>query len=110
MPLVEVYGYTEQFAVYQRLVAEWGVWIIIGKAFTPIPFKIAAIAAGVAAMDPWAFMIAMFVGRTLHFVMVGAMLIWLGDRVMALVIRFERTLAIVSVLVLVGLVAAFHFR
>jgi len=46
LPLVQMYSYAEQFAVYQRLVAEWGVWIIIGKAFTPIPFKIAAIATG----------------------------------------------------------------
>jgi membrane protein YqaA with SNARE-associated domain len=109
LPLVQMYGYTEQFAVYQRLVAEWGVWIIIGKAFTPIPFKIAAIAAGVAAMDPWAFMIAMIFGRALHFAMLAALLIWFGERVMALVVRFERPLAVVSVLVLVGLVAAFHF-
>jgi membrane protein YqaA with SNARE-associated domain len=109
LPLVQLYGYTEQFAAYQALVAHWGVWIIIGKAFTPIPFKIAAIAAGVAAMNPWAFMIAMIVGRTLHFVMVAALLIWFGDRVMALVVRFERSLAVISVLVLVGLAAAFHF-
>ncbi len=109
LPLVELYGCQESFASYQRLVAEWGVLIIVVKAFTPIPFKIAAIAAGVAAMDPWAFMIAMIFGRALHFAMLAALLIWFGERVMALVVRFERPLAVVSVLVLVGLVAAFHF-
>jgi len=109
LPLVQMYGYTEQFAAYQQLVADWGVLIIIGKAFTPIPFKIAAIAAGVAAMDPWAFLISMFVGRTLHFVMVGVLLVMFGARVRSLIERFERRFALISVLVLAALVVAFHF-
>ena len=32
LPLVEFYGYTDQFANYQRLVAEWGMCIIIATA------------------------------------------------------------------------------
>src|SRR5207245_9103122 len=74
LPMVELYGYTESFTAYQRLIAEWGVLVIIAKAFTPVPFKIAAIAAGIGAMDPFAFMFATVVGRALHFAMVGAIL------------------------------------
>jgi membrane protein YqaA with SNARE-associated domain len=110
LPMVELYGYTENFAAYQRMVAEWGVLVIIAKAFTPIPFKIAAIAAGIAAMDPFAFMFATVVGRALHFVMVGALLILCGPKIMALVTRYERPFVIVSILVLVALVIIFHFR
>jgi membrane protein YqaA with SNARE-associated domain len=109
LPLVEMYGYTEQFGTYQNLFAEWGVWIIIAKAFTPIPFKIAAIAAGVAAMDPLTFMTAMFIGRALHFLIIAILLIKIGDRVMTLVMRYERSFAIVSVLVLVGLAVVLGF-
>src|SRR6202790_5669867 len=83
LPMVELYGYTENFAAYQRLVAEWGVAVIIVKAFTPVPFKIAAIAAGIAAMDPFAFMFATIVGRTLHFGMAGAVLVFCGPRILA---------------------------
>jgi len=107
-PLVAFYGYTDGFAAYQHLVATWGVWIIVAKAFTPIPFKIAAIAAGVAAMDPVTFMVATVVGRALHFVMVGALLVLCGGRLMALVARYERPVAVVSVLVLIGAVLAWH--
>src|SRR5437899_347291 len=49
-PMIEFYGYTEKFIAYQHLVDQWGFTVIILKAFTPIPFKIAAIAAGVASM------------------------------------------------------------
>jgi membrane protein YqaA with SNARE-associated domain len=110
LPMVEFYGYTEKFAAYQHLVAEWGVLVIIVKAFTPIPFKIAAIAAGIAAMDPFAFMFATIVGRALHFVMVGAVLVLCGPKIMALVTRYERPFVIISILVLIALVILFHFR
>ena len=110
LPLVELYGYTESFTVYQQLIAEWGVFIIIAKAFTPVPFKIAAIAAGIAAMDPVAFMVATVIGRALHFAMVGAVLALFGPRIIALFQRYERPLIIVTILVLIGLVVAYHLR
>ena len=110
LPMVEFYGYTENFNAYQRMVAEWGVLVIIVKAFTPIPFKIAAIAAGIAAMDPFAFMFATVVGRALHFIMVGAVLVLCGPKIMAFVTRYERPFVIVSILVLIALVIVFHFR
>jgi membrane protein YqaA with SNARE-associated domain len=110
LPMVELYGYTEKFTAYQQLVAEWGVLVIIVKAFTPIPFKIAAIAAGIAAMDPFAFMFATVVGRALHFVMVGAVLVLCGQKIMTLVTRYERPFAVGSVVVLIALAVIFHFR
>jgi membrane protein YqaA with SNARE-associated domain len=109
-PLVELYGCQESFATYQRLVAEWGVLIIVAKAFTPIPFKIAAIAAGVAAMNPVAFIVAAVVGRALHFAMVGTATKLCGDRIMVLIARYERPLAVASVLLLIGFMVAYHFK
>ena len=49
--LVKMYGQADNIQRYQRLVEDWGLWIIIAKSFTPIPFKFIAIAAGVASMD-----------------------------------------------------------
>jgi membrane protein YqaA with SNARE-associated domain len=110
LPLVEFYGYTENFANYQRLVAEWGVCVIIAKAFTPVPFKIAAIAAGIAAMDPLAFMFATIVGRTLHFVMVGVVLAFCGPKILAFLARYERPVIIASIAALILAIVVFHFR
>jgi membrane protein YqaA with SNARE-associated domain len=107
-PLIDFYGHADGFAAYQRLIANWGVWIIIAKAFTPLPFKIAAIAAGVAAMDPVSFMLASIFGRALHFAMVGGLLMLFGGRILALVARYEKPIAVISILVLVVLVVAFH--
>jgi len=110
LPLVQFYGYVDAFAAYQRLVDDWGFWFIIAKAFTPLPFKIAAIAAGVAAMNPVSFMIAAVLGRALHFAMVGTLLVLYGGRILALVARYERPFAIIAVLAVIGLFVAFHLR
>ena len=106
--LVEVYGYSDGFAIYRGLVERWGACIIIAKAFTPVPFKIMAIAAGVAAMNPVVFIAATVVGRALHFAMVAALIKILGDRVRVLIVNYERPLVMISVLVVVVLAVAYY--
>ena len=108
--LVELYGYTEAFAAYQKLVEQWGAWIIIAKAFTPVPFKIMAIAAGVVAMNPLVFITATVVGRALHFAMLAGLISLLGDRLKRLIANYELPLAMISVLVLVALAVAYYLR
>ncbi|MBV8835824.1 MAG: DedA family protein [Alphaproteobacteria bacterium] len=91
-PLLEAYGHADSFQTYQKLVADWGVWIIIAKSFTPIPFKFIAIAAGVAPMNFFTFTIAAVIGRALHFVMVAAVVAWWGQRFLQIVDRYQRWL------------------
>jgi hypothetical protein len=80
----------------------------IAKSLTPIPFKIMAIAAGVAAMSPSAFLASAVVGRALHFAIVASLIALWGDRVMALVSGYGRMLAVFSVLLLLGIAVAYH--
>jgi membrane protein YqaA with SNARE-associated domain len=108
--LVELYGFTEGFATYRALVEEWGACIIIAKAFTPVPFKITAIAAGVAAMNPVVFIIATVIGRALHFAMIVGLVRLLGGRFRTLIASYDRPLAVISLLVLVGLAIAYYLR
>jgi len=108
--LVELYGYSAAFAKYQHLIEVWGVPIIVAKALTPIPFKIMAIAAGVAAMNPLTFMVAAIGGRALHFAMVGVLVVLLGDKLTVFITRFERPVAIVSALGLIGFVVYLYLR
>jgi membrane protein YqaA with SNARE-associated domain len=110
VPLVELYGYGNGFAAYQQLIEKWGVWIIIAKSLTPVPFKIMAIAAGVAAMSPMAFLASAVVGRALHFAIVATLIALWGDRVMMLLSRYGRALAIISLLGLIAIAVVQHLR
>jgi membrane protein YqaA with SNARE-associated domain len=108
--LVDLYGYGDGFTAYQHLIEKWGVWIIIAKSLTPIPFKIMAIAAGVAAMSPSAFLISAAVGRALHFAILAALIALWGGRVSVLISRHGRLLAIISMVGLIGIAFVQYLR
>lgn len=80
------------------------------QAFTPVPFKIMAIAAGVAAMNPIMFIIATVIGRALHFAMIAGLVRLIGDRFKTLMASYDRSLAVISLLVLVGIAIAYYLR
>ncbi len=63
-----------------RWFAEWGFWAIFIAGFSPIPYKVFTIAAGVAAMAPLPFAIASLVGRGGRFFLVAGLMAWGGER------------------------------
>jgi membrane protein YqaA with SNARE-associated domain len=88
--LVEMYGQRDNFLHYQQLIKNWGIWIIIAKSFTPIPFKFIAIAAGLASMNLITFTIATVIGRALHFAIVALLVAYLGQKFLRSIEVFER--------------------
>lgn len=108
--LVDMYGQAEHFRRYQHLVEHWGVWIIIAKSFTPIPYKFIAIAAGVASMNLWTFTIATVLGRALHFAIITALAVCWGQQVLHLIEKYERWLVGLGLLAAIGFGVAYAIR
>lgn len=108
--LVDVYGQAEHFRRYQHLVEHWGVWIIIAKSFTPIPYKFIAIAAGVASMNLWTFTIATVLGRALHFAIITTLTVFWGQQVLHLIEKYERWLVGLGLLAAIGFGVAYAIR
>lgn len=80
-PLVQEGGhYAEPFSAAQVWFDEWGVWAIFIAGFSPIPYKIFTISAGVLHMALIPFLIASFVGRGTRFFLVAALMSWGGER------------------------------
>lgn len=77
-PILEFYGYMEQFAQFQMRYNEWGAWIVFGAGLTPFPYKVITIASGVTGLDLGTFTIASIVGRGMRFFMVAALLWYVG--------------------------------
>jgi len=108
--LVEIYGQADNFQRYQQIVEDWGVWIIIAKSFTPIPFKFIAIAAGLASMNLVAFTTAAIIGRTLHFAIVALLVAFWGEQFLRLVGKYEGALVGLGILSVLGLGIAWSMR
>jgi membrane protein YqaA with SNARE-associated domain len=80
-PLVVEGGrYAEPFAATKAWFQEWGVWAIFIAGFSPIPYKIFTISAGVLHMALVPFIIASAIGRGARFFLVAALMAWGGER------------------------------
>lgn len=102
--VINVYGLATQFAEYRALYNEWGLWIILIKGMTPIPYKLVTIASGAAAFDLWVFIAASIVTRGARFFLVATLLYWFGEPVREFV---ERRLTLVTTVFVVALVGGF---
>jgi membrane protein YqaA with SNARE-associated domain len=79
-PLLKDWGYWEGYLATKEWFARWGVWAVFLAGFSPIPYKIFTITAGVVAMAMVPFLIASFVGRGARFFLVAAFMAWGGER------------------------------
>ena len=72
--IIDFYDMQAGFEAYQATFAEYGLWIILIKGLTPIPYKLITIASGVAKFDFLIFVLASIVTRGLRFFAVSALL------------------------------------
>lgn len=103
-PILEFYNAMDRYEALKAGFDHWGVWIIILKGITPIPYKLVTIASGVAQFDLGLFIGASIVSRSLRFFLIAALLWWFGDPVRDFI---ERRLMLVTSLFAVGLVGGF---
>jgi membrane protein YqaA with SNARE-associated domain len=82
----------------------WGVWFMAGAAFTPIPYKVATIAAGATHMALVPFVLVSFLGRGARFFLVAAILRMFGAPVRRTI---ERNFDLAALLFLVLLLGGF---
>src|SRR5436190_6460960 len=103
-PVLEFYHAMASYEALKAGFAEWGVWIIIIKGMTPIPYKLITIASGVAQFDLAAFIGASIVSRSIRFFLVAALLWYFGDAARQFI---ERRLTLVTTVFAVALVGGF---
>lgn len=103
-PILAMYGYGAKFAAFQQSYQEWGLWIILIKGLTPIPYKIVTIASGAAHFDFLTFMLASIATRGGRFFLVALLLHFFGARVREFI---EKRLTLVTTLVAVGIIGGF---
>jgi membrane protein YqaA with SNARE-associated domain len=106
-PILDFYGQGGAYEEFHARFAEWGLWIILIKGLTPIPYKVVTIASGAAAFNPLLFIVASVVTRGIRFFLVAALLWKFGEPIRGFVERRIVTLTWVFLAVFIaGLVAA----
>lgn len=102
--LINLYGLQEAAAQFQHQFAEYGLWIILIKGMTPIPYKLITIASGAAHFDLLTFAAASVVTRGARFYLVAALLYFFGEPIRHFI---ERHLTLVTTAALVLIVSGF---
>ena len=71
---------------------EWGVLAVLVAGFSPIPYKIFTIAAGVAVLNLPGFVLASLLGRGARFFLVAGLIVAGGERMVELLPRYVERL------------------
>ena len=103
-PVIALYGYAARFDAFQATYAQYGLWIILLKGLTPLPYKIVTIASGAAHFDFPTFMAASVVTRGARFFLVATLLHFFGNSVRMFI---EKRLTLVTTCVAVGVIGGF---
>lgn len=106
MWLLSVIGHADGKAAFEKWFADWGLWVILIKGATPIPYKLVTITAGLAQFSLITFIWASVLTRGFRFFAVAAILKYFGP---AMLKEFEKRIALygtLGIIALVGLVVA----
>ena len=79
-PVINFYEAEAAFEVVRAKFQAHGVWIVFLAGFTPIPYKLFTISAGLASMSLLPFVAASLVGRGARFFLVAGLIYAGGDR------------------------------
>jgi membrane protein YqaA with SNARE-associated domain len=102
--VIRFYGYQNDFQAFKAAYNDWGLWIILIKGLTPIPYKLVTIASGAAAFDFPVFILASIVTRGARFFLLAALLRRYGEPIRDFV---ERRLTLVTTAFLLLVVGGF---
>lgn len=79
MPFIEMMGYQGKLDTIVGYFNEYGIWVVFLAGFTPIPYKLFTVSAGMLSMAFLPFIIASAISRALRFYLVAAILYFGGE-------------------------------
>lgn len=102
--LVKLYGMQHGMDEFRAMFDKYGLWVILIKGATPIPYKIVTIASGVAAFNLPVFILASIVTRGARFFAVAGLLYVYGETIRDFI---EKRLTLVTTVFVTALVGGF---
>lgn len=84
--------------------AQYGVWFTFVAGFSPLPYKVFTIAAGVAELNLPGFILASLIGRGARFYLVAGLVVLGGDRLESTLRRYVEAIGWAVAIVVVAFV------
>ena len=99
-PIIEFYDARSAFERARTWFEIYGVWVVFVAGFTPIPYKIFTISAGLIGMSLVPFILASLVGRGARFFLVAGLILLGGEALETQLRRHVDAIGWVTVVVL----------
>jgi membrane protein YqaA with SNARE-associated domain len=107
-PLLIDWGYQARFETVTHWFEVWGFWAVLVAGFSPVPYKLFTLSAGVLSLALLPFIMASIIGRGLRFFLVAWCLSTFGPAIEAKLIKYIERIGWVVVIALV-LVIGFYY-
>ncbi len=96
-------GFTpEIFNILQAKYELYNFWIVFTAGFTPIPYKLITISAGLFGISFLMFIIASTLSRSARFFMVAFLIYFFGPKIKEFIDKYFNLLSIIFIVLLVG--------
>jgi len=92
----------ENFLATKKWFEQFSFWIVFTAGFTPVPYKIITISAGVTKIDFIMFIIASMISRSLRFFIVAGLIWKFGEQVKNLIEKKFNIISVLLVLLFIG--------
>lgn len=99
-PWLQASSYWPKFETVRTWFDEWGIWVVVVAGFSPIPYKLFTVTAGVLSLAVIPFIIASFIGRGSRFYLVAGLLKFTGPKFESLILKYVEWIGWITVLLL----------
>jgi membrane protein YqaA with SNARE-associated domain len=92
----------ENFTKFESWYDRYDFWIVFLCGFTPLPYKVCTISAGVAKISFLGFLIASTVSRSARFFLVAGLVGWKGERIRPVIEKYFNWFTLAFAILLIG--------
>lgn len=108
-PYIVEWGYMPAFEKATNWFAQWGFWAVLVAGFSPVPYKIFTISAGVLSLALVPFLLASLIGRGARFFLVALLLARFGPAIESRLMRYIEIIGWLTVALLAVVILYYGF-
>ena len=108
-PLIIEWGYQARFETVTLWFERWGFWAVLVAGFSPVPYKLFTIAAGVLNLAIIPFLLASIIGRGARFYIVAWCLARYGSAIESRLLKYIEIIGWVVVAALILAIGLYYF-
>lgn len=109
-PWLVEWGYMPAFEKAMQWFQQWGFWAVLAAGFSPVPYKIFTITAGVLQLSFLPFMLASLIGRGARFYLVALLLARFGPALEDKLLRYIEYIGWTLVAVIAAAMIVFSLK